>query len=653
MDRWIFELADRFDPGISRLHFAGDPDCLLDSPDLQALLSDRAWEIVRYGEPVEFRYRYESELLPSLLADSPGAILVDVGRMPQSEIPFDILRRGRYVPLSVHELVPNLSPPALRDVPPEDLGRVIALAAEYTGQQLGMQRTQEFLLREVYGVSPRALSRIDAFVEYLLRRHYTGANLPESLDRRLVSELQGRLDLKADPYDLLRRPEAFFAWLQADWNEYVDAHRGNTLREGGVPYEASPGIRVYLDNLFVEGRLDRVSLETANVPGWMRPGISLPGDDPEGEFRAHLGQLDGTWPHADASHRAWIAFAWRWAELRARIGVAGHDLDTRLALVSELKPVQLPMEQAFDEWLRRRYGLLPSLVSMNAPIMVHQISGVLERGIRSGERVALLVMDGMALDHWVTLRGLLSGHGNPVECGENACFACLPTLTSVSRQAIFAGRLPSSFPETWNTTAKESVHWERLGGDWGLPPAAIRYTHLRLRNLPEGADPCALVPDLDDYRTRLMAIVVPDIDELAHAAKLGMADMQHDIRLWGAAGTWARLIKGLLVRGFTVYVTADHGSVEAEGKGQPREGVTVDQRAMRARVYEREEYLAPVLAAHPFAREWPPIGLPEGLRVLVPEQLAAFAPRGEIVVAHGGPSLEEVIVPFVRLRRVS
>ncbi len=423
------------------------------------------------------------------------------------------------------------------------------------------------------------------------------------------------------------------------------------LREGGVPYDASPSIRVYLDNLFVEGRLDRVPIEDGNVPGWMRVGVALPGDDPDGEFRALLGQLDGTWPHGDASHREWIAFAWLWAQLRARIGAPGHGLDARLALISELKPVQLPMEQAFDEWLRRRYGLLPSLVSIAAPIMVHQISAVLERGIRSGERVALLVMDGMALDHWVTLRSLLSAHGKSVECEETACFACLPTLTSVSRQAIFAGRLPASFPDTWNTTAKEAAHWQRLGGDWGLPPTAVRYAHLRLRNLPEGVDPCALVPDLDDYRTRMMAIVIPDIDELAHAAKLGMADMQHDIRLWGAAGDWTRLIEGLLERGFTVYVTADHGSVEAEGKGQPREGVTVDQRAMRARVYGREEYLGPVLAAHPFAREWPPVGLPEGLCVLVPEQLAAFAPPGETVVAHGGLSLEEVVVPFVRLRR--
>ncbi|MDP9349976.1 MAG: BREX-3 system phosphatase PglZ, partial [Chloroflexota bacterium] len=368
--------------------------------------------------------------------------------------------------------------------------------------------------------------------------------------------------------------------------------------------------------------------------------------------RAHLGQLDGTWPQGDVSHRDWIAFAWRWAELRARIGVVSHDLDARLALVSELKPVQLPMDEAFDEWIRHRYALLPSLVSMGTPIMVHQIPGILEREICNGDRVALVVMDGMALDHWVTLRGLLSGHGQPMECEENACFACLPTLTSVSRQAIFAGRLPSSFPDTWNTTAKESRHWQRLGGDWGLPPVAVRYAHLRLRSLVEGTDPCLLVSDLDDYRTRLMAIVVPDIDELAHAATLGMADMQHDIRLWAAAGHWSRLIEGLLERGFTVYITADHGSIEAEGKGQPREGVTVDQRAMRARVYEREEYLAPVLAAHPFAREWTPVGLPEGLRVLVPEQLSAFAPPGEIVVAHGGLSLEEVVVPFIRLRRI-
>jgi hypothetical protein len=100
---------------------------------------------------------------------------------------------------------------------------------------------------------------------------------------------------------------------------------------------------------------------------------------------------------------------------------------------------------------------------------------------------------------------------------------------------------------------------------------------------------------------------------------------------------------------YQVFVTADHGSVEAVGAGQPQEGVLVEQRAMRARIYEQREFADSVAASHPHARRWDGSGLPSSLHVLVPAGLYAFARQGDHVLAHGGISLEEVIVPFVRI----
>ncbi len=43
--------------------------------------------------------------------------------------------------------------------------------------------------------------------------------------------------------------------------------------------------------------------------------------------------------------------------------------------------------------------------------------------------------------------------------------------------------------------------------------------------------------------------------------------------------------------------------------------------------------------------------LPEGYSPLIKAGRSAFAPNGEKLMAHGGISVEEAIVPFVRVRR--
>jgi hypothetical protein len=57
------------------------------------------------------------------------------------------------------------------------------------------------------------------------------------------------------------------------------------------------------------------------------------------------------------------------------------------------------------------------------------------------ERVALLVIDGMAIDQWRILRDTLDGF----HVDEHAIFSWIPTLTQIGRQAIFSGRVPLEF----------------------------------------------------------------------------------------------------------------------------------------------------------------------------------------------------------------
>ncbi len=103
--------------------------------------------------------------------------------------------------------------------------------------------------------------------------------------------------------------------------------------------------------------------------------------------------------------------------------------------------------------------------------------------------------------------------------------------------------------------------------------------------------------------------------------------------------------------GFEVWLTADHGNIQCEGKGRPSEGVIAETRGERVRVYPTQELRAQVAGAFPFGHEWQPVGLPADYFPLVAGGHDAFVSPGEAIVGHGGIAIEEVIVPLVKFER--
>jgi len=113
------------------------------------------------------------------------------------------------------------------------------------------------------------------------------------------------------------------------------------------------------------------------------------------------------------------------------------------------------------------------------------------------------------------------------------------------------------------------------------------------------------------------------------------------------------LLGRLLDAGFSVFLTADHGNVEAIGRGNPAELALAVSRGERARVYADASLRAQVKARFPEAVEWSAVGLPADYLPLLAPGRTAFIADGERRVSHGGITVEEVIVPFVRIERAA
>lgn len=93
----------------------------------------------------------------------------------------------------------------------------------------------------------------------------------------------------------------------------------------------------------------------------------------------------------------------------------------------------------------------------------------------SEDKVAFLVVDRLALDQWLVLHEFLTDQRPCLRFREGAVFAWVPSITSVSRQAIFAGKPPFYFPSSIHTTDREPSSWYQFWVDQGVAARAIGY----------------------------------------------------------------------------------------------------------------------------------------------------------------------------------
>jgi hypothetical protein len=315
-----------------------------------------------------------------------------------------------------------------------------------------------------------------------------------------------------------------------------------------------------------------------------------------------------------------------------------------------LRDLVISADDGLREWVGRHYADLPSLPAAKGPVMVHHVPRYLAMRRGSGEeKVALLVFDGLAVDQWTQIRECVINRSQRLMFDENACFAWLPTLTSVSRQALFSGLRPREFSDSIETTSREPSLWSRFWQDHGLRANEVLYR----KSIKRTDDLPTLEAALTNPEVKVAGLVVDTVDEIIHGAVLGKRGISAQIASWCESGFVDRLFALLLDNGYHVYLTADHGNVEAIGIGRPNQGVASELRGERVRTYRSEALIADTAAANPTAFRLDVAGLPANFMPLFAAGRGAFVPKDEQVVVHGGVSVEELLVPFVKVSYVN
>lgn len=661
MSSWRDAILNDFVPNVSKLTLVADPDCLLTEEKLALELRGRGFDLIEFSDPVEFRYAYESKYR-SIWDRGEHTDLVVVLRLQNAELeslPYDLLQAGRKLSFNLGDLFPNLSYPVIEKLDRSLLDALFDAQRKSPPDRMGDNATKDFILRHVFGIAAELIANEVELLRALLRLHYGKLQIPLMLAERLIQVLKGHDGFKAWPLsEIVPDDEAFFAFLQERWPLFLSRLGGtNQVREDSPEYGLKyPGpdrlpfdhqdIKVYIDNLFLEGKLTPVEATDIEVDAgsWVRSGIATSGTDNDALRISRLFDLvEKELPTAEARYSDWTAFALKWAELSSLVHCGNStEYQTRLREIGDA------LNTTFAGWLADHYSSLINLPPIN-PAMLHHVPRRLARDTEDSgsSRVALIVVDGLALDQWVTIRQLLQKQDVNLVMRESATFAWIPTLTSVSRQSIFSGKPPLYFPSSINSTNSEEKLWKQFWEGHGLSRLDVAYQ----RGLGDGDAAGVLDSAIHPGKTKVVGLVVDKVDKIMHGMQLGSAGMHNQIKQWCHAGFLSAMVGQLLDYGYEVWLTADHGNIQCEGKGRPSEGVIAETRGERVRVYPTPELRAQVAGAFPFAHEWQPVGLPADYFPLVAGGRDAFVNPGDAIVGHGGVAIEEVIVPLVKFER--
>jgi len=250
----------------------------------------------------------------------------------------------------------------------------------------------------------------------------------------------------------------------------------------------------------------------------------------------------------------------------------------------------------------------------------------------AGQRVLLVIVDGLGFPLWRSFRGDLAKAGWRVE--ESFALSLLPSVTAVSRYAIFSGPLPAriyatlSEPDDSAPTEDEAIAMREA-----LPGRKV--TVFKKRELAKSLRSVAKAIKGDDYH--VVVTVVNEIDDIVRSP----AETPFPLRLQPYQFLRAVLDAGRQSRR-AILLVSDHGFTPSSGKKWPvPEGMKVEQSRFLSGSGGEVRNMPAVWCEN--------LVYEMGGPFLLLDDFGGRFSHSPRVGYHGGIGLEEVVVPLAWL----
>lgn len=346
----------------------------------------------------------------------------------------------------------------------------------------------------------------------------------------------------------------------------------------------------------------------------------------------------------------------------------GSSAETLASSLAELKS---SFNAGFARFIEAEY---PARIAMESspelPPLSHEL---LERKafplLGSGEKLVVLILDCMRLDHWIAIEPALKDY---FDISTECYYSILPSATPYSRNALFAGKLPRDIleqqPEFWDDDADPKNAPNRFEEELlraNMARHGLETVSTAFFSIHSESAGSSLADKLPDYKSRtFLSIVYSFMDILTHSRSEShvLREIIPDEKAfrslaesWFAYSQLRRLILALGRLGYSILCASDHGSIFCSRAAK----VVADRRTTTHLRYKRGTNIKTGSRFALDIRDSATWGLPsEGIMInylvakedyflIYANDFSSHRRLHKGSFLHGGISLEELVLPCV------
>jgi hypothetical protein len=293
---------------------------------------------------------------------------------------------------------------------------------------------------------------------------------------------------------------------------------------------------------------------------------------------------------------------------------------------------RIDVNKLFFEWMKSNYEYVMtsnSSATLRLPTLVKRLDE--ETG---SDPLLFVVVDALGLESWFAIEKNLQDRIRFTSAETKSAFAVIPTLTILSRRAIFEGKMPSQFGPGDHSQSLEKKLWTerfRTDGAYISVNEPIKLDHAFAR------------------RTSRIAVVDTEWDSMGHAIFPQSDSIPSAAIRWARATRIADVIKDGLNYGYKVVITSDHGQIASVGKGRLNVGVLAEQRSKRVAIFGSENICRSYM--NQGIVDYKPYGMPPSMFPVFSYDLDSFDLQDMQSVSHGGITIDEAMVPVIELKK--
>lgn len=611
MSSWIEKYKKLIISSHKKHIIVADQDNLFEYPELLQAFENEDFTLIKAKSCLDVRIQFE---LKARESKSPYLIIAPSDYFP---LP-DIEEKVNFRKIGLSHLFPNLDSKAIKGL---SFNALSLLSGIKLYEELGYEKTLKFLLENLYNVDFETLTSSNA-KERVLNAIITVFLEKDGINPPLAKFLSN----VTKPYfpELILKglnKSNLIEYIREQWQSFVyNASSGIDFGE--------PLLLKSLGYLFAFQFINPAKVtpeKYQSLPKSLKIGVYV---DKEGN---NENELEGIIEYLNQELTGIEDIADQWFKAIHLLAVAKlKSISTKNELLKDTyRKTEDSFNLRFQRFIDNTYNSLFSLSGIRKPILVTRILEHIKSS--PSNKKALLVIDGLNYWQWNILSAEISKAD--ISFSTSATLSYIPSITAWSRQAIFRGEKPDLNMDNSNEGALFESFWQCNG----VPAYQVLYKKFSVN------DPFSV--DLISDDIKIAGLVCNDLDDILHGAILGNLQLKTSTEQWILKSRIVQLFKSLKEKGFQIFITSDHGNIEATGikNLKIKDKVGTLSRGKRHLQFTNE------LLMNEFIQQNEEISVGKKALSIYLKNNEAFTTGNSKVITHGGSHFWEVIVPFISI----